>query len=553
MMTGREADTLAACLTIAQGALREHNPTPRRHRGVIAVKPGCCRAATFAAAIMAAMMAALPSASAATVSAPGPYAPCFTNRFNADSAQITIAPDTNGCIFYAGESVRITSSAPIEVYRLAYDGKTSPITNHLSPIILSNLTIGHYFIQSGSDRNEFVVLPSNYGTLTRIGHGDYYAVQGVPEIDVHQKRAKLNWVRAALNWGTIQITNGAAFDWRAAYNGSPDETNLTHWAGREKIIFLPNPANWAAKLSFSAWLTAYSNFLHAAYLRYSNIVAAVQPLNEPNQDSSINAVFTNGDYGSFQASTYRMAATAWPSTSIIGPSEDTPWDGGRVARFAATGGNVYLAALDMHDYWNKHPSDGGAPDDPTNGIPSRITANLTTLGKTSLFVTELGLPGGSALGYPASPDSHNAEHSQPHFGWTRGLARAIKTAILYAQTNSVLLVFNFMDGANIEIAGFDRGGNSGGIKPKTAAFLMANHWLSGRGAGVRPAIFLTNWTSGALHFSKFIFAGSTNTFLWSAEGSQTSTNLGAPFISDIWSNAVTGPITEEPVIAWSWP
>jgi len=36
-----------------------------------------------------------------------------------------------------------------------------------------------------------------------------------------------------------------------------------------------------------------------------------------------------------------------------------------------------------------------------------------------------------------------------------------------------------------------------------------------------------------------------------AEGTTTMTNLGV-LVTDIWSNTWTGPIGEEPVIAWGW-
>src|ERR1051325_6010600 len=49
-------------------------------------------------------------------------ASCFTNQFDTDVlSTISIQPITNSGVFYFGESVTITSAAPIEVYRLAYD------------------------------------------------------------------------------------------------------------------------------------------------------------------------------------------------------------------------------------------------------------------------------------------------------------------------------------------------------------------------------------------------------------------------------------------------
>lgn len=490
-----------------------------------------------------------PAIRTVTVTPPttGPYAPCFTNSFNPGLQIITIAPATNSCIFYVGDPVRITSSTPIEVYRLVYDSQTSFTTNHASPLTLTQLPIGHYFVQSGSDRNEFVVLPSTYTTLTQLGHGDYWSLEGCPAMDAASDRAKPGWVRVCMHWSAIQITNGATYNWNAAWNGSAgqasEESNLLHWVGREKIVFNTDIPAWASTLSFTDFTLAFSNFLSAVYERYSNEVDVMQAINEPYLDTTYSDVFTNSGSEKYanMTSLLKMVTTAWRKSPRVGPSEGSPWAGDRGMALTAAGGNVYLDAVDFHDYWNKYPPPWGAPDDPTNGIPLRCLTNLAAVVQTNIFMTELGFQGGSAIGYPAKDDAHDGEHSNPRFGWSRGLTRAIRTVVLYMQTNSVILGLD-LSPANIEIAGFD---GNGAIIPKTSAILMTGHWLNHS----KP---LTNWISGNLHFARSVWAnGRTNTFVWSSENSITSTNLGV-YVSDIWSQRVTGAITEEPVIAWDW-
>jgi PKD domain len=79
------------------------------------------------------------------------------------------------------------------------------------------------------------------------------------------------------------------------------------------------------------------------------------------------------------------------------------------------------------------------------------------------------------------------------------------------------------------------------------------HWLSGTPLlRVTPQGGIGCGTPG-LHFWEFQFAdGSTNTIVWADEGTTVATNFGVG-LTDIFSNAWTGPIGEEPVIAWGWP
>jgi hypothetical protein len=474
---------------------------------------------------------------------------CFTNQFNPNAAVIAIQPATNGCIFYAGESVTVTSSAPIEIYRLTYGGQTASYTNGASPLVISP-PVGHYFAQSAQDRSEFVVLPSDYTTLSNIGTWCYWALGGSPEIGWHVDRAKLGWVRTQIHWSYIQTNNGGAFDWSAIDNGYPDVSNLLYWVGRTKIVFLTDTPAWARALSFTNFVSAYSNWLAAVYQRYSNQVDVLQAVNEIytcgwTGENPWHPVFSNCDSSVYVNLTTLLQAvrTAWPKHPIIGPSDSSVWTDGRPAALTTAGGNVYLDALDMHDYWNVYNADRAAPDNPTNGIPMRCLTNLTELAKTNLFLTEIDFPGASAIGY-TKPDIYPGNGSRPPFSWYRGLTRTIKSVVLYMQTNTVLLTFD-MTRANEEMAGFD---SNYGIKPKCSALLMTGHWLNHS----KP---LTNWISGNLHFAESVCTNgqsNTFTFVWSAEGTTVSTNLGV-LTTDIYSNEWSGDIGEEPVIAWGWP
>ncbi|HTS16513.1 MAG TPA: PKD domain-containing protein [Verrucomicrobiae bacterium] len=119
-----------------------------------------------------------------------------------------------------------------------------------------------------------------------------------------------------------------------------------------------------------------------------------------------------------------------------------------------------------------------------------------------------------------------------------------------------------------EYCGWDSGGEDEDIygcgpRPNVDGEALVSWWLSG-------STLLANWLSGSplviadprghiasgtpgLHFWEFQFAdGTTNTFIWADEATTVATNFGVG-LTDLYSNAWTGPIGMEPVLAWGWP
>jgi len=472
---------------------------------------------------------------------------CFTNLFLTNTTIIAIQPSTNGCIFYAGESVTITSAAPIEVYQLTYGGQTTSYTSGGASLTFTASQVGHYFVQSGNDRAEFVVLPSDYSTLDNVGHDD-------DETEVYSDiadRAKLNWVRVIADWGAIQTNQGAAFDWAATGSaGYSVIARLNSNSGKANVIFSLGHADWATNYAFADWLTDFTNFVAAAHAQFGTNSSIVQldALNEVS-DGNVNTAFT-GDYSSYAKQVYQGVSVVWPAVPQIGPSESSPGSA-LPALCEAAGAAAYLDAVDYHDYYNGYGDSTGDPDDPVYGVVAgRAGLNLEELGTTNIFVTELGLLGASSLGYPNDPiyvnygncfPSCTSVDSLPPYSWYRGLTRAMRTAVLYAQYRAVVLYHSFATAGGMDVTGID--GN--GIKPKTSAFLMTSYWLNG-------ATPVTNWVSGNFHLAESVWSnGMTNTFVWATEGTSVTTNLGVT-VTDVWSNQWTGAIGEEPVIAWGW-
>ena len=103
----------------------------------------------------------------ATIVSTLPAASVFTNVYGIYGTNfITIAPWTSQGIFYQGDPVTISNSirTTIEVY----DFHSNHVTNHAPPVTLTNLPMGHYFVQVDGthggfgDRSQFSIWPKGY-------------------------------------------------------------------------------------------------------------------------------------------------------------------------------------------------------------------------------------------------------------------------------------------------------------------------------------------------------------------------------------------------------
>ena len=103
-----------------------------------------------------------------------PAASAFTNVYGIYGTNfIAIAPWTSQGIFYQGDPVTISNSIGTTVE--VYDFHSNPVTNHAPPVTLTNLPMGHYFVQVDGvkggfgDRAQFSIWPKGY---TNYAHTD---------------------------------------------------------------------------------------------------------------------------------------------------------------------------------------------------------------------------------------------------------------------------------------------------------------------------------------------------------------------------------------------
>src|SRR5580658_5266335 len=148
-----------------------------------------CSGCTRHAGLMLLLGLLVPLSSLAQSNSP---ASCFTMPFNQSVNLIQITPQTGWGFFYQSNSITIQTSnnAAINVYTLngalVYSG---------APTTLSNLAIGHYFVETYGDRAEFAVLPSNWPSLSTLGWSGGY--QPDPSIEAVADFLQLGWVRGA--------------------------------------------------------------------------------------------------------------------------------------------------------------------------------------------------------------------------------------------------------------------------------------------------------------------------------------------------------------------
>jgi PKD repeat protein len=244
-------------------------------------------------------------------------------------------------------------------------------------------------------------------------------------------------------------------------------------------------------------------------------------------------------------------------------------------------------------YTNRTDLGAGSPNNPLMSEDVSLQQVHSLYGKP-FAVTEVYPQSPSALGkinswYMINPYGGIAGGSgywpdaQPQFGWDwRTMTTRFWKDVIIRRGSGVqsIEVFlglsdfgttnNWTPGDNSCYGGWDIYGNGTydfigcGPRPTTSGQCMLSWWLQGSAP-------ITNWLSGTpvtrvqpngvisngcvpgLHFWAFRFAnGTTNTFVWADEGYGFTTNLGVG-LTDIWSNRWTGAITNEPLIAWSYP
>lgn len=465
-------------------------------------------------------------------------ATAFTQSFDYTKTRISVLPQSKWGVFRVADTVTIATSnnLPITVYdlygRTVYTG--SPVSRSFAE--------GHYFVECTGDRNQFCVLPNDYTTMPFLGdqgnQGDHDAMQRDTLIGV-------GWRRVGRDWGVIQ-TGTNQFNWSIV----DDEMN----AKLDCNILLGGAGYIPSWVNATNIITAYTNYVAALVQRYKGKIAAFELWNEPGAERFPVSDWS-GLLGQLITEGAKTVRAIDPSIKIVGPAW---WSSFADTRpLAATGALAALDVFSWHDYQlNDAPPDQIVPYPPGAWVISNLVQRVSRYrdsGVTtdSLFVDEIGLYAGSALGvpYPSPP----AESISPLIDWRKGMNRSIKLAALYRAAGVQTLfphqvglpVFSLTDVGNANY-GWEYG--SRGPQPKTSAFLMTCYWLNG-------AQFV-DYRTLQQKVCLFAWRRPDNTaivFAWTVEGQVVALNGSVALkATDIFGGSVTpASLTETPVLFYS--
>jgi PKD repeat protein len=565
----------------------------------------------------------------------------FTNQYGPYGTNfITIAPWTSQGIFYQGDPVTISNSigTTVEVYDFHGNG----VTNAAPPVTLTNLPLGHYFIQvdgnatSGGfgDRSQFSVWPKGY---TNHPHADI----GEPPTSTFAESNR--FVRMApgfsrlTGWWSVTCSNSAGTnDWtlfdeylhggskRTEYNtGSASMPNTP--VSLHVLNFQPdhytnaasdyNPMTYGSPLvdetnSLASFVNDFSLFCSNAAVRYTNAFT-YEILNEPNYQ---DMVFPDDPYNSGGAYPASLAVSGavqaikfvCPTCQIWAPAATTglrpSLDLFTNAHVRAGYANVNLLCYHAYDTLYG-PVDSTLAYTSSVFIANGDAGELLAIDAAQKLVANIyDMPFAITEAGPFSPDVLGKSNSwwltqaqvwavtnasgavvggYGSLPWTwqtmtfrywkyllaargTGLVRVQTWCQIYDQYPSGGYT-NWSYEAGDTYSGWDACNDMLGCGPNPSVDgqAMMSWWLTG-------ATPIANWLSGSpltvvdplggysngtpgLHFWTWQFAdGSTNTFVWSDEQANVTTNVGLG-LTDIFSNQWTGPVGVEPVIAWGWP
>jgi hypothetical protein len=456
----------------------------------------------------------------------------FSMRFDPSRVLIRIDPATRWGLFRESDviTVRLPHGSTIRVMDWRGNVVYSGVPGRLSP-----LPVGHYFVETAGDRNQFAVLPGDYhgasffGTDADLGD-DPGQTARVDSVDPQVVRAGFLWSRVQ---PAPDVWNWEPFDRIVAVNS----------ARHRKIIAVATiRPDWMT--DDSEFVARYTEYVKRIARRYGSKIEWLEVWNEIAAPASYAERLPYSNSFDAMLRSYvkllkgsREAVRSVSKIQVAGPAWQNPYWSDDTAKLMALGAKDLLDGFSYHDYMMPQ----AAPDRDT--IPAHVmvpridrrVANFrSSTGNLPEFVDEVGLYGRSALGTVNT----GLPEFQSNLSWQQGVWRAIKYVVMYRAAGvQVLIPHVFPMGTsdaqgNLEINGWDMGER--GPHPKTSAFLMACYWLNGAGPiqqkVIDDQIFLYGWSRPDGHV--LVMA-------WCIEGHSAKLRPAETFkISDIYGQAI---------------
>jgi hypothetical protein len=477
--------------------------------------------------------------------------PDFTQSFDLTIAKIAIDSVADRSLLHESDpiNIRTIDGSPVRVFNLrgttVYQGP---------PGGLPPLPVGHYFVEGGGDRAQFLILP-----------GDY---QGAPFLGTEAPDGSDTNFTAAIALikpGCVRVM-GAGDYWNQVQAGGPtfwtwgglDRTVATN-AGRRIIIEAFLRPWW--QTNDNEFASSYATYVKAMAKRYGNNICAIEMWNEPWFNVGFILSIPGTNYPSWLANYIELVAAGQQAVrsssrtiQVWGPAysgDSSNLDNLEGLDFSHVGGLSLIDTYSWHHYEPKYPPDAKSVYLRTD---DRLDYIIERTGALGLAVDEVGLMGQSALGIPSSGDYV----SNPPINWHRGMCRAIKDIVMHigggvrTYIPHVFALYDCGDTNGVhEIYGWEYASTQGygcrsrGPHPKTSATLMTAYWLNGANLLGRRVladkVFLYAWQRPN---------GERVTFAWSLEDQPVALQLdGTETITDIFGRPLSvTQLTEEPAL-----
>jgi hypothetical protein len=465
------------------------------------------------------------------------------------AAPVATLPAAAEGLFQVGETVTVTRATAGDI-RVGSWLETN-VWAGPSPLVLTNLAAGHYFVTAGAERTQFGVLPADYRGAPFLG-----STADLPGTEIGQRNARIQPAWTRLGWESVWHSVSPR---RGEWNWGPLDRRVALNQGRRIILMAYGRPDWVTDEEF---VPAFVAYVRALVTRYHEQIYALEVWNEPWRDN-LPGQGRNGWLQTYRDMLERCAPlirAVDPRVKVFGPA----WSDYRPRETATLASENLWRLLDGFS-WHYYDLAAAAPDadqwDADNAWGYRGQAKSPTLYRGTLalaelvpgkqlIMDELGLYGRSALGFADSPQVHKSRIS--NLSWQRGAARAFKAVVMYRAAGvECILPHNLAVQVSPQEVdqwpGWEAEGR--GPHPKTTALLMASDWLA-------EAKFLEEGSLGE-GVSAFAWRRADDSLLivlWLAEGQQRSGAATGPLhFADLFGRELRQPVLSEVPVLVSWP
>ncbi|MCS6954779.1 MAG: hypothetical protein NZM44_00265, partial [Candidatus Calescibacterium sp.] len=508
-------------------------------------------------------------------------------NFNYTSSCLTINPVNNHAIFFVNETVNITSTSGSIIK--VYDFDSREIRNGSTRLSLTNLSSGHYFVESScGDRSQFMVLPRDYQGASFIGDDQISHFFGY-EVE-RALRIKPKVVRVLSNsnyWSTVKPTEQGPFNFTLLNRTVNNAISI----GAEKIII---NLWWRPQWMYNEtndyrFLEKYLEYVNATARFFNNttnrIKIAFAIWNEPHFEGTIgqgqdlpfvrNARTDNISKSYFLVlnASYHLIKRINPKYEVVGAAITRPFFDHNSSYFMNELGGINVLDSLGNTYKRKIPyeeslirvfDDRGLNGTMFNYTESRFDDLLlrwkNSISGKEVYSYENALFGESALGIPYTYIMTHplSEFSPSNISYQRGAYRASKQIILGRAANlSVILnhilnSYSSQSSTNYEMLGWEYSPINGpkhgrGPHPKTTYWVLTAYWLNNASFIEKRIINNETFLYGFRRNN-----GENIVFAWTKEGTRKNlidNNLTARDISG--KNVKVAGLGEEPVMFYS--